>query len=153
MYDEKYNRYIGPAIGAMRLRDVRDIQLQAILNSQAGRSYSHVSKLWMVIQEMFRQDYHSRLIIFDPSEGLKLPKSSRNSYRSLTDKERTHILDVAEYHSSGLWVLLILYSGLRPGEAAALQWKDIDFDGNEIHVYKAVESGTNKIKSPKPRPV
>lgn len=44
---------------------------------------------------------------------------------------------------------MILYSGLRPGEAAALQWKDIDFDKNEIHVYKAVESGTNTIKTPK----
>lgn len=32
LYDEKYNKYIGPVLGTMRLRDVRDIHLQSILN-------------------------------------------------------------------------------------------------------------------------
>lgn len=55
LYDEKYNGYIGPAIGQKKLQDVRDLHLQTILNTQAGRSYSHVSKLRMVLQELFRQ--------------------------------------------------------------------------------------------------
>lgn len=149
LYDEKYQKYIGPVIGTMKLRDVHDIHLQSILNDQRGMSFSHVTKLRMVMQEMFRQAYRSRLIPFDPSAGLRLPKNSKRSHRSITEEERAHILEVAAYHPSGLWVLLILYSGLRPGEAAALQWKDIDFDRNEIHVYKAIESGTNHIKTPK----
>lgn len=149
LYDEKYKKYIDPAIGTMKLRDVRDIQLQSILNDQAGMSFSHVTKLRMVIQELFRQAYRSRLISFDPSVGLRLPRNTKRSYRSITDEERWHILEVAKYHPSGLWVQLILYSGLRPGEAAALQWKDIDFDRNEIHVFKAIESGTSRIKTPK----
>ena len=149
LYDEKYGKYIGPTIGYMRLRDVRDIHLQSILNEQRGMSFSHVTKLRMVMQEIFHQAYRSRLIAFDPSDGLKLPKNEKRSHRSITDEERTHILEVASYHPSGLWVLLILYTGLRPGEAAALQWKDIDFDRNEIHVYKAIESGTSTIKTPK----
>ena len=149
LYDEKYRKYIGPAIGTMRLRDVHDIHLQSILNEQRGMSFSHVTKLRMVMQEMFHQAYRSRLIAFDPSDGLKLPKNVKRSHRSITEEERAHILEVAAYHPSGLWVLLILYTGLRPGEAAALQWKDIDFDRNEIHVYKAIESGTNTIKTPK----
>lgn len=55
LYDEKYNGYIGPAIGTLKLKDVRDLHLQTILNTQAGMSYSHVSKLRMVMQELFRQ--------------------------------------------------------------------------------------------------
>lgn len=149
LYDEKYRKYISPAIGTLPLRDVHDVQLQSILNDQRGMSFSHVTKLRMVMQEMFRQAYRSRLIAFDPSVGLRLPKNVKRSFRSITEEERAHILEVAKYHPSGLWVLLILYSGLRPGEAAALQWKDIDFDRNEIHVYKAVESGSNHIKTPK----
>ena len=72
------------------------------------------------MQEMFRQAYRSRLIPFDPSAGLRLPKNSKRSHRSITEEERTHILEVAAYHPSGLWVLLILYSGLRPGRTLIL---------------------------------
>lgn len=112
-------------------------------------SYSHVSKLRMVMQELFRQARRSRLIIYDPAEGLLLPESVKRSHRPITKEERKHILAVAQTHPSGLWVLTILYTGLRPGETAALLWKDIDFNRNEIHVYKAVESGTRTIKAPK----
>lgn len=59
LYDEKYHKYIGPAVGKMRLRDVRDIQLQSILNEQRGMSFSHVTKLRMVMQEIFHQAYRS----------------------------------------------------------------------------------------------
>ena len=76
LYDEKYNGYIGPAIGQKKLQDVRDLHLQTILNTQAGRSYSHVSKLRMVLQELFRQARRSRLIVFDPGEGLQLGGSA-----------------------------------------------------------------------------
>ena len=69
--------------------------------------------------------------------------------RPITAAERRHILALAQEHRAGLWVLTILYAGLRPGETAALSWKDIDFDRNEIHVYKAIESGTKTVKAPK----
>ena len=149
LYDEKYNGYIGPAIGQKKLQDVRDLHLQTILNTQAGRSYSHVSKLRMVLQELFRQARRSRLIVFDPAEGLQLPESTKRSHRPITAAERRHILALAQEHRAGLWVLTILYAGLRPGETAALSWKDIDFDRNEIHVYKAIESGTKTVKAVK----
>ena len=149
LYDEKYNGYIGPAIGSLALSEVRDLHLQTILNTQAGRSYSHVSKLRMVMQELFRQARRSRLILFDPAEGLQLPESVKRSHRPITKEERRHILALSKTHPAGLWILTILYSGMRPGETAALLWKDIDFERNEIHVYKAVESGTRTIKEPK----
>lgn len=84
LYDEKYQKYIGPVIGTMKLRDVHDIHLQSILNDQRGMSFSHVTKLRMVMQEIFRQAYRSRLIPFDPSAGLRLPKNSKRSHRSIT---------------------------------------------------------------------
>ena len=69
--------------------------------------------------------------------------------RSITDQERTAILKLAETHRAGLWVLTLLYTGMRPGETAALTWADIDFDANEIHVHAARESGSGKIKGTK----
>lgn len=149
MYDEKYLGYISPAIGRMKLRDVKDIHLQKILNGQAGRSKSHVEKLRRVMRELFSRARKSRLIAYDPAEDLELPASVQGSHRSLTDKERAVLLKVAEEHHAGLYILTLLYTGMRPGEAAALNWADIDFRNGEIHIHAALESGTGRVKGPK----
>ena len=149
MYDEKYDNYIKPAIGHLKLKDVKDVHLQRILNGQAGRSASHVKKLRMVLQEMFRRARQSRLIPYDPAELLELPTYHEGKRRSITEEERKAILAVAEHHRAGLWVLTLLYTGMRPGETAALTWSDVDFEHNEIHVHTARESGGESIKGPK----
>lgn len=148
-YTQKYYGYISPAIGSMRIKDVREVHLQRILNTQAGRSQSHVSKLRMVMQAMFKKARQIRMIQYDPAEGLTLPQYTKSGRRSITDQERTHILATAQTHRAGLWVLTILYAGLRPQETAALLWKDVDFETNEIHIYKAIESGSDTVKGPK----
>lgn len=149
MYDEKYSGYIKPMIGHMKLRDVKDIHLQRLMNGQAGKSQSHVEKLRRVLREMFSRARKSRLIPYDPSEDLQLPAAVKGSHRSLTDLERTVLLNVAETHPAGLYILALLYTGMRPGEAAALNWADVDFARNEIHIHAALESGTGRIKGPK----
>lgn len=149
MYDEKYNKYIAPRIGRMKLREVRDVHLQKILNEQAGMSASHVEKVRRVLRELFSRARKSRLIVYDPSEDLALPAVSEGTHRSITDAERELILEVAENHRAGLWVLTLLYTGMRPGEAAALNWVDVDFEENVIRVHAALESGSSNIKAPK----
>ena len=149
MYDEKYNGYIKPVIGHMKLRDVKDIHLQRILNGQAGKSQSHVEKLRRVLREMFSRARKSRLIPYDPSEELELPAAEKGTHRSLTEEERAVLLKVAETHRAGLWFLTLLYTGMRPGEAAALNWADVDFKAGMIHVHAALESGTGAVKGPK----
>lgn len=149
MYDEKYGGYIKPVIGHMKLRDVKDIHLQRILNGQAGKSQSHVEKLRRVLREMFSRARKSRLIPYDPAEDLELPAAEKGTHRSLTEEERAVLLKVAETHRAGLWFLTLLYTGMRPGEAAALNWADVDFKAGMIHVHAALESGTGRVKGPK----
>lgn len=149
MYREKYKLHIKPRIGHLKLKDVSSVHLQKILNGQAGMSASHAKKIRMVMREMFRRARQSRLILYDPSETLELPAINQKQRRSITDDERTAILKVAETHKNGLWILTLLYTGIRPGESAALTWQDIDFSKNEIHIRAARESGAKIIKRPK----
>ena len=149
MYNEKYNNHIKPRIGSMKLRDVTTVHLQRIMNAQSGKSASHAKKVRLVLQEMFRKARQTRLIVFDPAEDLELPETTQGSRRSITEDERKAILEVAEWQPSGLWILTLLYTGIRPGESAALVWADVDFKNNEIHIHSAKESGTANIKTPK----
>ncbi len=149
MYDEKWKKYIKPAIGHMKLQAVTDVHLQRILNAQAGMSRSHVEKVRRVLRELFRRARLSRLIAYDPSEDLQFPEYTEGHRRSLTESERRVLLAVCQNNRFGLYFLTLLYTGMRPGEAAALNWADVDFKNNEIHVHTALESGSTRIKAPK----
>ncbi|MGX8702895.1 MAG: tyrosine-type recombinase/integrase [bacterium] len=153
MYHAKLQYYILPAIGKLKLMDVKDVHLQRILNTQArGMSDSHVRKTRIVIHSMFHQAYKSRLIPFDPSEDLALPAADAGERRSLTDYERKILLQVAATHKHGLWVRFLLATGIRPGESAPLQVYDLNFEAAQprVRIYKTIEGGTNDtVSSPK----
>ena len=149
MYHEKLDNYILPAIGSMKLKDVRDTHLKRILNG-ANSSKSTAQKVKITMQAMFKQARKSRLIPYDPAEDLELPKAPTKKRHPVTDYARKNILEVAQWHRAGLYVLLVMCCGLRNGEVIALQWKDIDLKNGIIHVTKALESGsTTNIKEPK----
>lgn len=149
MYRQKLKHYVLPKIGDVPMREVTEIQLQEILNS-SNSSKSTAQKVKIVMQAMFRRAKSCKLILNDPSENIVLPKAPEGTHRSITDLERKEILRLAEEHYAGLYVLTLLQTGIRPGEAIALRWGDINFKGRTITISRAVESGTKvKIKDPK----
>ncbi len=138
-----------PAIGSYKLRDVKDVHLQKILNSRAGKSQSDLSKLRNTLRAIFKQAYISRLIMHTPAENLTVPASENGTHRSITDLERKMILKLAATHKAGLWVMLSLYCGIRPGEARALNWQHVDLEKKLLHVEVAMKAHTTKIGKPK----
>lgn len=156
MYHDKVNNIILPAIGAYKLRTVTATQLQQLLNSRAGYSTSDTSKLRMVLRGMFRQAASNRIIPYNPASDLQMPRTVTGKHRSLTDEERFALIRAADRdrfdgkpNNSGLWVLSILYCGLRPGETAALRWEDVDLTTGTLHIRSAKEAHSNNIKAPK----
>ncbi len=156
MYRGTLDREIIPALGRLKLRQVTELHLQKILNRHAGESSSGVEKLRMVMKALFKRAYLSRLLPFDPSEGLVLPETTENGHRSLTEAERAALLAVAAYptfdgkaNRSGCWLLLMLRCGLRPGETGTLKKADVDLKGRTLHVRSARESGSSREKAPK----
>lgn len=149
VYDEKYNNHIRPYIGTKKIKDVKEAHLQRIMNQQAGKSDSHAKKVRMVMQEIFRRARINRIIAYDPAEFLELPNTTKGRRRSVTDEERSAILAVAKTHPAGLWIMTLLYTGMRPGESATLTWSDVDFAADEIRIHTAKESGSRNIKDPK----
>lgn len=152
-YESDLRLHILPAIGDRLLTDIKPFMLQKIMNEQMGKSTSHAQKIRICIQQMFRRAYIDGLIVKDISEGLLMPMTVQGTRRPLTDIEKQAVLKVAETHRAGLWVLTMLYCGLRPEETVSLMWSDINLtEGKEsLTVQRAAEwiKGRASIKCPK----
>lgn len=141
--------YISPAIGNRRLKDIRTIDLQLIMNACTGQSQSQARKLRGLIQQAFKQARISRILMFDPAEGIVMPQTTNGTHRPITDDERRHIFEVARTHRAGLWVLFIIYTGARPIETRRARWEDIDFNEHTITLHSAKNGyGDRKVPCP-----
>ncbi|MBS5281009.1 MAG: site-specific integrase [Butyricicoccus pullicaecorum] len=134
------DRLIVPVVGRLRLRDVRPIQLQKIINAQPDKSKNYYVKLRNLIKAIFAQAVRDKLLTDNPAETLELPAAQDGTHRSLTDAERRAVLYAADWCSFGLFVQTCLWCGLRPQEAAALRYEDIDQINRRMHIRRALKA-------------
>ena len=130
----RYKKYVSPVIGRKALGAVRAVELQNILNSCAGMSYSHCKSLKQEIAFIFQTAVENRLIPFSPAVRLSLPEYTRGYRRSITDHERKHLLAVYDKDPYFLLFIVILKTGCRPEEAVNLIGRDIDHEKRLLHI-------------------
>jgi integrase len=150
-YRVKLDKDILPAIGGMKIKDVRRSHLLELLNGYAGGKKGTVTKIRIAVERLFKDAAAEGLIERNPAIELELPELTEKGRRPLTDIERATVLEVAKTHPQGAYVLTLLYCGLRRGEAIALTVSDIDFERRMISVNKSLNLRRNvgKIKAPK----
>lgn len=141
------SKYINPVIGYMKINQVRPVHCQRVLNEMEGLSGDTITKCRNLLFNIFESAVDNSLCIRNPAKNLSMPRTApKATHRSITDRERVILLETAKTHPAGLWVLLLLYTGLRPGESLALTGADIV--GGYVRVNKAVDR-YGEIKEPK----
>jgi integrase len=148
------------SIKKMNIADVLEMHLQYILNFLSGKSKSLVNKVRIILKSMFRKAKKNKLISEDPAEDLTIPSCRSGHFRSLTEDERNWFLSVASgentirncdrarIQAAGIFYKTMYYCGIRGGEAAALQVKDIDRQYGGLWIVKAIKA-TDKVGDPK----
>lgn len=133
------NNHIVPELGPMRLKDVKPMHLNGLLNKHVGMSDSHLKKLIIVLKQIFDSAEENDMIAKDPAKRIKMPqKPTKSSYRTITEAERELTIKTAEkYPDEGLFFLIMLYCGLRPQEVSRLLMSDYDKETRTITVTRA----------------
>ncbi|MHC1695118.1 MAG: tyrosine-type recombinase/integrase [Eubacteriales bacterium] len=146
-----FDNHILPSIGKYKLCEIKALHLQKLVNGYEGRSKAFLMHMRSALYGLFDKALSNDMILSNPARQIELPNGTYKGRRAITAEERKHILKVAdEQPYAGIWIKSMLYCGLRPAEASALTWNDVDFDKNFISVKTALESGRGgKIKSPK----
>lgn len=137
------------AIGNMKMNSVTVDDAAHVWNHYQGYSASTIKRARMLYISLFDSGIENGYCRRNPFRGrfAQPPKAPTGSHRALTQEEITLILTTP--HRVQLGAMLMLYAGLRRGEALALTSDDITPD--EIIVNKAVrfEGNTHVITSPK----
>lgn len=132
-------------------KEITAKNIQKYLSALAAQGYSQkvVSNHRMVVNRILDHAVTEGDIELNPCASAKtpngLPKAQRNA-ASRSDEEKVRA-------SADVWLFpyIALMTGMRKGEILALQWKDIDFDKNYIHVTKSVAHDGDHpvVKTPK----
>jgi integrase len=114
-----------------------------------GYARKTISNQRIIYNQIFDYAVIDGMIDYNPCASIKVVVGKKSKViKPASDEDEQKILE-----SDHPWVFpfMALLTGLRKQELLALQWKDIDFEGNTISVTKAVEHiGKNpRIKSAK----
>ena len=140
-----YNR-IKKEIGRMQVANVREADLQKLLNDVSGMSFSTVSKLYQAIRLVFSRARRNKIIYDDPSENIEMPDAEKGTHRALERWETDCIMQNWRVHRCGRWAMLFLLAGLRRGELIALDWENVDMDARQLTVCRAARIKSNQSK-------
>lgn len=142
----------GRTFGELRMSEVKatDVQTVQKVLRESGRTTETVNNILAHVSHVFNRACRDRTISWNPCTAVdKLqrvePKCKDTKHRALTEKETKAFFEaLSGSYYENLCRLMIL-TGMRIGEASALNLSDIDSKENVIHITKTVarlEDGT-----------
>ncbi len=137
---------IQKTLGRMYVDDVREADLQKLLNDSSDMSFSTVDKLYQAIRLVFDRARRNKLIYDNPAENLEMPDVEKGTHRALDRWEIDCILNNWQEHRCGIWAMLLMLAGLRRGEMIALDWSNVDMDNKQLTVKQVGVIATNQSK-------
>ena len=130
------NRFMD-AIGDKFMQDVMPSDISRFYQLFAGKSSSTIHSARDTIKGVFKAAYADGIIKKDPTAAVEPPKGTKGTHREISREERQYIH--ATQHRMRPAVMVMLYAGLRRGEAMALNIdRDVDFANMSITVREAV---------------
>lgn len=133
------------AMGTRSLSDCRPSDLFEFVNLHIPDN-AWTRKRWVsTIQRPFNRATEMREIKFNPFHGLKMPAG--NEGRDWTDAEY-HALLRAATPRMRRYIVMIRFSGMRPGEISQFKWHNLRSDGRKIMLREHKTAGkTHEVRS------
>ena len=130
--------------------DITEMEIKEFLNSLIEYSNDYITRIYTQLNDAFTYSLLNGYINTNPMSNIKKPQSLKSSstIRALTEEEQTEFtnfllnIDSLEFPYKNLY-LILLYMGLRIGEALALKFDDIDLDNNTININKILVTDKN----------
>lgn len=106
-------------------------------------SYKYLHEDVCRFRNMYLYYMDMGIVSENPLQRIKLQMTKPAQRRAFTKAEKRKFLQTAKQMNGWDYYLFKLYfeTGCRRGELLALQWQDIDFESESIHIWKTISRG------------
>ncbi len=142
------NNHLLPEFGQINITNIARADIQAYISklltnsgrNNAGLAPKTVNSIISVMKNIFEFTAETKQCTLISFNGLNV-KQPQKQMRILSQAEQSLLTEylLEEISSTGIGILLSLYTGLRVGEVCALKWEDISFRDKCIHVHKTMQ--------------
>ena len=158
-YRSTLERWLFPAFGNKKLRDITSTEIEAFLFGivSSGLSYRTMQLCRTTTHMVFEKARRAGLVSVNPVNDAESPKKSKEEAHqepaSFTAAELVHIFECLEVEPLKwrLYIHLLADTGCRRAEACALQWSDITGDRITIRHGLTTNASTGEIMVTTPK--
>ena len=155
-YEGAFNRHIKPRLGNKRLDEVKRADVKDLIEAlkAAGKSAATIQVIKSVLSGILTGAMEDEILSVNPcaSTGKYVGNGGEKEVVPLSaDEVITLLKNTSECLSDTIYTLFLTLarSGIRIGEALALEWSDIDFEGRKADINKTWDYVRCKPTSPK----
>lgn len=146
-YETYCKKHFKPALGHMLLSDITPMVLRQFYNYKMNcenLSTKTISNINLCLHKALDQACKEGLIASNPASSLNLPKAHRPEIQILNRDEQAVLFRASYNHRYGVFVRLVLATGLRLGELLGLMWEDLDLRRSMLHIKRTL----NRVQIP-----
>lgn len=125
------------------LDEITRTDCQSVLNNCSDQP-AKAHKVYTTLNQIFSCALLDGHIDKSPMAGLTVPRLNTVTRRALTQAEKDRIASAELASMDRMYMDVLLYLGLRPGEAAALTAEDFDLVAQTVTINKAMEYNPNQ---------
>jgi integrase len=135
------DRNVRPTLGAIKLCDIRSIDIQKIyadMLDEKELSARTVRMTHAVLSSALKQAVRWHMLPRNPCEFVDLPRLARKEMQAFAPNEAIRFLEAAKPDRLGIVLSFALATGMRPEEYLALKWSDLDLQAGTATVRRTL---------------
>lgn len=127
IYRNNVKRHIKPALGAVRLPELRPHMIQAFIN-RLELAPASVRLAYKVLYQALKKAVALHYIPQNPAEGCTLPRLEQEEIKPMDDKQITALMNAAQGTEVEQLIKTALFTGCRLSELLGLTWDCVGRD-------------------------
>lgn len=143
----KYRTNFGRLIGDMKVSEIRNIDIQNVINTmqKEGKATSSMRDALGRVRECLESAKHNRIISENPCFDTTVPwENVTKKRRFLSQEEQNTFLKQVDDNWYKEMFYIMFLTGMRIGEVGGLKWEDVDFKNDCINIKRSLSCEYNK---------